>query len=179
MIIALAGRRVDAADAKSPRFPAANTQIVAQRIRTLFEQHRPQALVCSAAAGSDLLALEAAVDLAIYREIVLPFSPEVFRRVSVADRPGDWTRRFDRVLADLEPRGGITCLNARGQGEGAYLGANEVILDRAQLLGSEQNQPVWAVVVWNGVSRGDGDITLAFREAAKTANLPVIEIPTI
>ena len=125
-----------------------------------------------------MLALEAAADLGIYREIVLPFSPEVFRRVSVADRPGDWTRRFDRVLADLEPRGCITCLNARG-GEGAYLSANEVILDRAQLLGSEQNQPVWAVVVWNGVSRGDRDITLAFQEAAKTAHMPVIEIPTI
>ncbi|MGA7624494.1 MAG: hypothetical protein WCA91_13045 [Candidatus Acidiferrales bacterium] len=178
MIIALAGRRIDAAGAKVAHFPVENVETVEQRIRSLFEEHKPQALVCSAANGADLLALAVACELGIYREIMLPFPPDVFRELSVTDRPGNWGWRFDRVITD-EGRQQITCLNTPAKGEAAYIVANQAILDRAASLGCEKNQAVWAVIVWNAASRGGQDVTLSFRDAAQTAGMRIIEVPTI
>ena len=195
MIFAPAGRRVDATDAKSPRFPAANIDLVKQRLRALFEKERPQALVCSAAAGADLLALEVTGELGIRREVVLPFSAEIFRKASVDDRPGDWGPRFDRIIEELKPHGKtnektnghVSCLNLRAHDESAYLAANEAILKRARELGSElqretpkhQPHPVWALLVWNGDSRGNGDVTEAFQKAATASGMKLLEISTM
>lgn len=178
MIIALAGRRIDAAGARVARFPAQNVSIVEQRIRLLFEEHKAQALVCSAANGADLLALAVAGELGIHREIILPFPADVFRELSVTDRLGDWGWRFDRVITDLEGPHQITLLDTAAKGAAAYMLANQAILDRAALLGCEKKQAVWAVIVWNGASGGNQDITLAFRDAAQAAGIRIIEVPT-
>jgi len=180
MIFALAGRRIDAPDAPEPRFPAANEKIVEEKIRDLFKKDKPQALVCSAACGSDLLALEVAAQLGIHCEIVLPFGPSFFRQESVADRPGDWGPRFDRIVADLEPLHQIIQLNLNPDaGEGAYVTANWAILDRAQSIAREKNLPLAAVIVWNGAPRGPEDVTAAFLHSAQSARLPILQIPTL
>ena len=171
MIFALAGRRIDAPDASTPRFPAQNVPTVQEKIRALFKEHQPQALICSAACGADLLALQVAEELKIHREIVLPFPPAIFRQFSVADRPGDWGAIFDHIVAQLEPLHQIIHLNlSPDTGEGAYITANWAILDRAQALGREKNQPVSVVLVWNGSSRPNQDVTLAFRSSASLAS---------
>jgi hypothetical protein len=184
MIFALAGRRVDAADAKAARFPKANIDLVKERLDALLKKERPQALVCSAAAGSDLLALELAGELGIRREVVLPFAAPEFRKASVTDRNGTWGARFDQVVSELEPQRRVITLSstipsAPAMNETAYLAANQAILDRAQAIGRELHEPVCAVVVWNGASRGTDDITEAFQKAAKAAGLEVVEIPTL
>ena len=89
-VVALAGRRIDLPEAQVPRFPLENVQEVGRRIcEALYEMHAV-ALVCSAACGADLVALEQAKQLGLRRRIVLPFAPERFRETSVVDRPGDW-----------------------------------------------------------------------------------------
>ncbi len=60
-VIALAGRRIDAADAAMPRFPLENIPLVRKRLADLLVQERAVALVCSAACGADLIALEEAL----------------------------------------------------------------------------------------------------------------------
>ncbi|SRR5216683_451048 len=179
MIVALAGRRIDSADAKETRFPIKNTRLVEQRIRSFFEQQRPQALVCSAASGADLLALEVAGDLQIERQIILPFRAEVFRTTSVVDRPGEWGERFDRVLENLGPAEHVICLDYSVQSGIAYVAANQAILERAQLIASKMHAAVLAVVVWNGAPRGEQDATQEFLRAAKGAGLPTRDISTI
>jgi hypothetical protein len=179
MIIALAGRRIDASEAKQPHFPLENAQLVAHRIRLLFEQQKPRALVCAAANGADLLALEVAGDLAIERHIVLPFPPEVFRATSVIDRPGPWGERFDRVLNHLGPEEQIISLGySAGDGE-AYAATNRAILEQAQLLGERIGEGITAVLVWNGSSRGEQDKTLQFQRAALEMCFPIKEILTL
>ena len=59
-VIALAGRRTDAPDAANVRFPPANVDIVKERIRRHLERLTARTLVCSAACGADLVALDAA-----------------------------------------------------------------------------------------------------------------------
>jgi hypothetical protein len=179
MIVALAGRRIDSPDAKETRFPVENTRLVEQRIRSLFEQQRPQALVCSAASGADLLALEVAGDLQIERQIILPFPAEVFRNTSVVDRPGQWGERFDRVLKDLGPEEQVVSLDYSVRSGTAYVATNQAILERAQLIASKTHEAVLAVVVWNGASRGEQDATLEFRRAATATGLLTRDVSTI
>jgi hypothetical protein len=104
MILALAGRRIDAADAEEKRLPLEDADAVAERIRTRFEALRPTFLVCSGACGADLLALHGAKSLGIHRRIVLPFDSTRFRTTSVLDRPAnstwDWGAIFDEQIQE-------------------------------------------------------------------------------
>jgi hypothetical protein len=79
-VIALAGRRVDAASAERRRFPEQNVELVALRLRGLFESRGAEAVVCSGACGADLLALSEAGALGLRRRIVLPYERALFRR---------------------------------------------------------------------------------------------------
>ena len=72
-VAALAGRRIDAPDAKEARFPPANVARVRERIAAALREHDVVALVASAACGADLIALDEAAKLGIRRRIVLPF----------------------------------------------------------------------------------------------------------
>ena len=98
-VVALAGRRIDLPEAQVSRFPLENVQEVGRRIcEALYKMHAV-ALVCSAACGADLVALEQAKQLGLRRRIVLPFAPEKFRETSVVDRPGDWGPLYDQQVA--------------------------------------------------------------------------------
>ena len=79
MVIALAGRRIDAKGAETPRFPEANMPRVAAEIRATLLRNKAQAVVSAAACGTDLIALEAAKALGLRRRVVLPFSRARFR----------------------------------------------------------------------------------------------------
>lgn len=87
-VVAVAGRRVDVADAQIARFPYGNSEAVRAALLRTLESAVPLLVVASAACGSDLLALDAASAIGIRTRIVLPFAPEVFRETSVVDRPG-------------------------------------------------------------------------------------------
>ena len=169
MIIALAGRRVDAINAKQSRFPAEpeNIERVRRRLHAMFTSHCSIALVSSAACGADLIALEEAGRLGLRRKVVLPFSRAKFRSTSVVDRPGNWwavvrqrgwgssrTWRFDFTLR-TKPEGGI------------YVRTNHTIIEEAIALGNDLKCPVVAVRIWEGKTRGAGDLTEEFGLYAK------------
>jgi hypothetical protein len=99
MIVALAGRRVDAADAAQPRFPADRIAAVEARIDAALHDAGASTLVCAAACGADLLALEVARRKGVDAWIVLPYTVAAFRRSSVVDRGEDWGDAFDAAIA--------------------------------------------------------------------------------
>jgi hypothetical protein len=185
-VIALAGRRVDAVDAKSPRFPLARVPLVRQQLRDLFAKTRASMLVCSAACGADLTALEAAEMLGLRRRIVLPFSVERFRETSVTDRPGDWGALYDRTVEAVRQTGDLIVLeNVPGE-DRVYEIANRRILDEAVALSgsdlsSNPQRSDWptAVIVWEGRTRGSGDVTQQFADGAKQGRLRVQEVLTL
>lgn len=170
-VIALAGRRVDAADAPEPRFPLRNVPKVRTEIAELFRPGAVRALVCSAASGADLLALDAAGDAGIKRYVVLPFDRATFRSTSVVDRPGDWGRLFDRIVSEIDHQGGLEIGSGDPDDPEVYLQANERIVRRALELASETGplSPHVAVVVWEGAPRGTDDVTDDFRRRAEMA----------
>ncbi len=179
MVIALAGRRIDAPDAGQARFPAANARHVAERIRELFEKRRATALVCAAACGADILALETAGELGIRRRIVLPFARAQFRESSVTDRGGDWGERFDRVLDEVERNGDLVVLGYSKDDANAYTGTNIAILEQAEKLAAEAQESALAAVVWDGLPRDGGDVTQHFLREAGKRLYQAIEISTL
>jgi hypothetical protein len=106
-VVAVAGRRIDPTGSMPPRFPLENVPLVRQRLAEVLAAEHTSALVCSAACGTDLIALEEAERLGLRRRIVLPFSPERFRATSVVDRPGNWGPVFDRLVAGARTTVGL------------------------------------------------------------------------
>jgi hypothetical protein len=172
-VIALAGRRIDAPHAGPPRFPLDRAPLVRQQLADLLVEERATALVCSAACGSDLVALEAAEQLGLRRRIVLPFGPERFRGTSVTDRPGDWGPVFDRLIATAEAAGDLVVLNGGDDDDKAYAAANEAIIREAQRLalaeGAGSPTRLLAAIVWEGTARAGSDATDDFRRLAQQA----------
>jgi hypothetical protein len=182
-ILALAGRRIDAPGAPA-RFPLAALDVVRERLRALLVEREISTLVCSAACGVDLLALEAAGALGLRRRVVLPFAAERFRETSVTDRPGDWAKLYDDVLAALQGCEDLVILEASPAGDSAYAAANAAILDHAEEFvragaGDGEHEELFAAIAWDGASRGAGDLTVQFRDLALGRGLLVIELSTL
>lgn len=173
--IALAGRRVDAPGAEMPRFPVASVPLVRDRLRALFVKRGAGTLVCSAACGADLVALEVAEALGMRRRVVLPFDAAKFRETSVTDRPGDWGPLYDRLIGSARRTGDLVVLEGAGEGGAAYEAANHRILDVALAMPGERS----ALIVWEGRSRGPDDATEQFATAAKARGLSCDQVLTI
>ena len=180
MIIALAGRRVDASDSKSVRFPSTpeNLETVRKRILDLLKTKDASALVSSAACGAELLALSAADTLGVRRIVVLPFERSKFRETSVTDRPGKWGSLYDSILDKVQRAGDLRILHLKSE-EDAYAETNHVIVDEAISLGQELRVPVGAALVWDGKSRGKGDLTEEFGRYARSRKIAVVEVMTL
>jgi hypothetical protein len=178
-VIALAGRRVDAADAPTSRFPPAHVPAVRERIRAELKRLSAGALVCSAACGADLVALDAAGELGIRRRVVLPFEASRFRKTSVVDRGEEWGPLFDRVMADLRARNDVVTLEVAGDEAASYAAANTMILDEARAVAAVAGDDVVAVLVWEGASRGKDDVTDAFGREARHRGVPVLQVLTV
>jgi hypothetical protein len=187
MIIVLAGRRIDAPDAETPRFPLERVEAVAEKIEREFARLKADTLICSAACGADLIALQIAKNRGMRRRIVLPFVPTLFREKSVTDRPGNkkwnWGKLFDELSEEV--RGSSELVIAeRGEGDdtAAYKKANERIFKEAAALlgtaGEETAAGGTAIVVWEGGPRGEDDLTMEFAERAKAAGYKVIPVLT-
>jgi hypothetical protein len=175
VVAALAGRRVDASDADPPRFPSSRTRAVRVAIGDLLRRECVDVLVCSAACGADLLALDAAMSIGLRCRVVLPFAPEEFRRTSVVDRPGDWGELYDSILPRVEASGDLIILDGAVGDEYSYSHANGVILNQTHdvALGGE----CIAILVWDGRSYGEEDATVEFARMA-ARNMEIREVRT-
>jgi hypothetical protein len=177
-VVALAGRRVDAPNVRPIRFPPRNARLVEDKIREFF-QKGVRVLVCSAACGSDLLALGVAGELGIRRRIILPFARSLFRETSVVDRPGDWGKRYDRILNEVERQEEVIILDCKQSDPDAYARTNAAIVDEALQIAQQEGKVAQALIVWNGKSRGSTDLTAQFVDHAREKGMPILEVPTL
>ncbi len=179
MIIAHAGRRIDAAGAIPARFPLKNVEFVRQRVRAMFKSNGAVALISAAACGADLIALSEAGALGLRRRIVLPFDRHRFRETSVIDRPGDWGPLYDEVLDEVEDDENVVVVSKAASDDEAFSAANAAILDEAVLMGRQLHLAACAALVWDGMSRGEHDVTEEFGAEARKRGLTVLEVKTV
>jgi hypothetical protein len=168
-VAALAGRRIDSQDATVPRFPLRNVPLVRAELQRLFARDCVELLVCSAACGADLTALDVACGAGIRCKVVLPFDARRFRETSVVDRPGDWGELFDSLMPSIETAGDLVVVGDEADAERGYLRANEVIVEQACLAARDRRR--LAVVVWEGKARDGADTTEHFRRLASQAGM--------
>lgn len=191
MIIALAGRRIDAQDASPSRFPQSNRKKVKEELKTLFKKRNAKALVSSAACGADLLALEVANELNLHYCIVLPSDPEEFREKSVTDRGGNWGEIFDKIYQKAKSLGNVIELGSTAENDQVYIEANNKIIDQAASIATKLSDEtvsdfsessienhVLVVIVWEGKPRGEEDITANFAELGRARGFEVTEVLT-
>ena len=98
-VLAFSGHLIDARDRPGPRFPATLEPAVAATIRQHLAGLRDPIIYTSAACGSDLLCIEAALELGAEVNVVLPFDRDDFVRTSVAVGGDGWLQRFDSAMA--------------------------------------------------------------------------------
>lgn len=175
-IACLAGRRIDPIDADAPRFPLHRASAVGQAIAAVLVERKISRLVCAAACGADLLALEACKTLGVPATIILPFSVDIFREVSVIDRPGDWGPRFDRVIARARAHSDLVELGYARDDRTAFLETNLRIVSRVVEVSAVEK---FAIVVWNGATRGEDDVTADLVDHARHAGFEIIEVSTM
>jgi hypothetical protein len=169
VVAALAGRRIDAADAAQSRFPENRIAAVRSALRELFIEEKISLLVCAAASGADLLALEAAQALGIRCRIVLPFDPERFRSTSVVDTSQLWAKIYDPAISKARADGDLLVLNHVGPDEQAYRRTTSVIISEAKL--AALPSAAIAILVWDGLPRGSHDFAEQFRQLARAQGL--------
>ena len=179
MIIALAGRRIDPSDAAAPRFPAANVALVKTRLAEFMQSHGVTGLVCAAACGADLLALEVAAERQLRRCVVLPFNRELFRATSVTDRGGDWGERYDRIIAEVAAAGDLIEGTLDPNDSATWFAGNLDILKHAQTLADETRSYLAVLIVWEGYSRGADDVSGHLKAEAEARGLGVAEVLTL
>lgn len=178
MVLGLAGRRIDAPEISDPVFPFGNAGKVRERVERLLSEKGVRTLVCSAACGADLIALQAAETLDIRSRIILPFEPGQFRQTSVIDRPGDWGPVFDRIIAAAQRRGDLIDLQL-SQGDEAYVRANHAILDETLRVAEASGDQAIVSLVWDQRSKGKDDYTEYLGQAARELRLTVFEVNTL
>jgi hypothetical protein len=168
-VAAVAGRRIDRLDAEPRRFPISSIDSVKQQLVKIFTEEKIDFLVCAAASGADLLALESASKLNIDFRIVLPFAPDRFRLTSVVDSSAEWGAIFDLAVRKAESTGNLVVLDKDLADEDAYKHATEVILAEANKVAAPGKAV--AIIVWEGKPRGPDDFTLQFRTLAVEAGM--------
>lgn len=178
-VAAVAGRRPDTSSHER-RFPAETVPRVTAEIQDLLVAYHVHTVVCSAAAGADLLALHAAREIGIRQSVVLPFPVDEFRKTSVADRGQEWLALFDELMSSVTASGELVVLDGTPGAEAAYRGANHEILRRARAAAQFVDPlvaPV-ALAVWDGKRRPSRDLTSEFIEEARRDGFQVVEVLT-
>jgi predicted acylesterase/phospholipase RssA len=180
-VLAVAGRRIDPLDkTEDARFPAASAAIVKAGVKRILRERKIGRVVASAACGTDILALEAAVELELVIRIVLPFERERFRKSSVVDRGEEWGRRFDALLDGPNPSRElvVVALDADAN-DAAYAAVTARLITDANRFGAEANSNPVALAVWDNQPRANADATKDFIEQASNAGLEVLTLSTL
>jgi tetratricopeptide (TPR) repeat protein len=106
-ILLFSGHMIDTPDRPTARFPLDKAPLAAQAIGAALDELGASAddlAICQAAAGADLIFLEACQQRGVRCEVLLPFEePEFIQRSVLPSQGGDaWRQRFYAVKAKLD-----------------------------------------------------------------------------
>src|SRR5262249_5880021 len=158
-VFLFSGHMVDAPDREKPRFPAQKEPIAAKAIADALAQLGAAGEdlgFSQAAAGGDLLFIEACQRRGVRVPVLLPFpEPEFIKRSIIASANGDqWRDRYYAARDKLKDPIRIMPdqLGPTPSGVDAYERCNLWLLDSALAWGADK---VRFIALWNG-SGGDG-----------------------
>jgi hypothetical protein len=106
-VLLFSGHMIDAPDRETPRFPAAKEGVAARAIGAALDELGANAedlAFSQAAAGGDLLFIEACQKRSVHSRVLLPFEEREFIERSILPSAGGarWRERFYAMKAKLE-----------------------------------------------------------------------------
>ena len=166
-VAVFSGHRADQPERAQPRFPNSATPRAGEAIRAWLTEAGIGVGYASAAAGGDILFLEALKSRGGRTHIVLPCSREQFIEESVAPSGADWVERFHRVMAEANEV--ITASEERlAIGSVGFDYANQLLhglaVERARQFGVTLRR----LAVWDGspgLHAGTGEVVTSWRAA--------------
>ncbi|HUR10475.1 MAG TPA: hypothetical protein VM012_03860 [Flavitalea sp.] len=188
MIIALAGRRIDPAGQETARFPSKFSGTVKRMLSDIFLSLHASTLICSAADGTDILALEVADELKMELKVILPFHKNKFLQTSVMK---EWHDRFEIIVSKVESANQLVITHYEETDPDVYKKINTDILTSAiecfeykkknglVRVESSLRDGITAVVAWEGKRKWENDITYHFMCEAKLMDIPILEVNTL
>jgi tetratricopeptide (TPR) repeat protein len=158
-VLLFSGHMIDTPDRPTPRFPTEKEVIAAQKIAAALDQQGASSddlALTQAAAGSDLLFLEACQQRGVHCQILLPFEEPEFIQCSILPSKGGdtWRNRYYALKGGLQnaPRIMPAELGPLPRGVDPYERCNLWLLYTALACGVDK---VRFICLWNG-SGGDG-----------------------
>lgn len=178
-VLVFTGHMIDAPGRPVPRFDPSMEAEVADAIRVRVQQLRPGAAYGSAACGSDILCLEAALDVGAELHIVLPFPVEQFRTTSVDIREdGRWGERFEKLLAAATEV--LVISEQPPQGCNAtYQYANLIMTGLARLRAQMLDAGIRGLAIWDGHESGELGGTCSAVRTWRDTGLDIDEVTVI
>jgi class 3 adenylate cyclase/tetratricopeptide (TPR) repeat protein len=151
------------------RFPASLIDPVRDLIRAKLEEHNVTTAMVSAAAGADLLFIEALLERHGTVHVVLPWSQREFLQTSVRQfeppgTPGIWEPLFQRAMADAATVRELGQLH-KPSNDVSWQYMLEVMAGMALLLATNSRLDVQPMALWDGhPGQGSGRGTSSFME---------------
>jgi len=176
-VAALAGRRIDALASDTEKFPLAHIPKVSRRVRDLFVARNLASIVCSAACGADLIALEIARSMNLRTRIILPFDVDSFKRISVDDRPGNWEVPYFSAVDYAQKTGDLVIIGLDPKDPSAFSTTNRYLISETLRI-SGGSRPL-AITVWDDKPRGPDDATFEFKRLAMQAEFDLYHVSTL
>jgi len=151
-VVHFCGHRI--ATGRRGRFTKTDEPRISDELRKTFKGLGAGFGFGSLAAGADILAAEALLDLGVGLHVVLPFDRDEFARTSVAPAGREWVRRFERCLGQADHVDTVSTgdhLDDPALYDFCARIAMGGAIMRADFLEAEAHQ----VAVWDGVPSGE------------------------
>lgn len=152
-VVVFAGHMIDRPGRNLPRFPPELEPVVRAALLDRLESLNVGLGYASAACGSDIIFLEALLELGGEAHVVLPYNQSQFLEDSVEIVPGQWRERFERVLE----RAGEVLVASEQRMEGGvpFEYANLMLHGLASIRAEQLETEMIPLAVWDG-KPGDG-----------------------
>jgi class 3 adenylate cyclase len=152
-VVVFSGHTIDPPDRATPRFPAQMEALVTRAICDRLVRFDASLGYASPACGSDILFLEAILELKGEAHIVLPYEREQFLKDAVDIIPGgNWMMRFERVLQRATE---VIVASKRKPLENSVLSeyTNRLLHGLAKMRAEQLDTELLPLAVWNGQPR--------------------------
>lgn len=149
-VAVFAGHRPDLPGRRKPRLPAEALPGLRQRLLEWLRKNQIRIVYSSAAAGADLVFLDAARELGIETHVFLPYPKEGFLRRSVDECGSHWVEKFEEALAAADT---VTMVEDQTPHEdGAALRfCIKLLTAAASSMASAADWPLKPLAVWDGL----------------------------
>ncbi|MCZ6887350.1 MAG: hypothetical protein O7H39_02560 [Gammaproteobacteria bacterium] len=149
-LVVFSGHRIDHVDRNTPRLPPESLDQIKAALKRYLKQNNIRVGTAAAADGSDILFLEALMELGGEIHVILPVDVESFRKYSVIGLSNhNWMERFDRIVSEAETLT-ITGDETDPDFETDLNYCNQVTLGLSRILARGFATGVSALTVWDG-----------------------------